>query len=161
MLAIVFAATTVLYTYFWMAAVRLADPAAVELGLDFVYQQPQRANVVIAVIPGSPAVRAGIRVGDAVVAFDGRRVEDPADQERVWNSHEPGDSVRLTILRPGYTAPLELTGVFRRSSEAVTPGSLQAAASRLFRTSFPLAFAAAMPDISPHFHAETKHIRAC
>jgi len=142
MLAIVFAAATVLYTWFWMAAVRLTNPAAVELGLDFPYDPSQHANVVTSVTPDSPAQRAGIKAGDAVVAFDGRRVVDQADQERVWNNHEPGDSIRLTILRPGQAAPLELTGVFRRSSEAEAPGSLQASASRLFRTSLPLAFAA-------------------
>ena len=127
-LAIVFAAATVLYTYFWMAAVRLADPAPVELGLDFPYQPSQRANVVTSVRPDSPAQRAGIKVGDAVVGFDGRRVENQADQEKVWKSHEPGDSVRLTVLRPGQTTPLELTGIFRRNSEVAAPGSLREAA---------------------------------
>ena len=112
-LAIVFAAATVLYTYFWMAAVRLEQPTTVELGLDFPYQPSQHANVVTNVYTGSPAERAGLRVGDQIVAFDGRRVEDAADQERVWELHEPGDSVRLTVLRPGQSAPLELTGVFR------------------------------------------------
>ena len=84
-----------------------------------------------------------MRVGDQVVAFDGRRVESQADQGRVWKSHAAGDSVRLTVLRPGQTAPLELTGVFRRNSDlAGTAGSLQEAADRLLRTSLLLAFAA-------------------
>jgi sigma-B regulation protein RsbU (phosphoserine phosphatase) len=142
-LAAVFAAATVLYTYFWMAADRFEEPSPVELGLDFPYQPSQRANVVTRVYANSPAERAGLKVGDQVVAFDGRRVESPADQERVWISREPGDSVRLTILRPGQTAPFELTGVFRRNSDlGGTAGSLQAAAGRLLRTSVVLAFAA-------------------
>src|ERR1035437_685255 len=105
-LAIVFAAATVLYTWFWMAALRLEEPPAVELGLD------------------------------------GRPVEDAADQARVWKRHEPGDSIRLTILRPGQTAPLELTGVFRRNSElAATPGTLQGAVRQLSPgVPLPLAF---------------------
>ena len=142
-LAIVFAAATVLYTYFWMAAFQLEQPAAVELGLDFPYQPSQRANVVARVLSGSPAEKAGIRVGDQVVAFDGRRVEGEADQERVWMLHNPGDSIRLTILRPGQSAPLELTGVFRPNSElAGAAGSLQAAADRFLRASMLLAVAA-------------------
>jgi sigma-B regulation protein RsbU (phosphoserine phosphatase) len=142
-LAMVFAAATALYTYFWMVAFQLDKPTTVELGLDFPYQPSQHANVVTNVYPGSPAEVAGLRVGDQIVAFDGRRVEDAADQERVWKLHEPGDSVRLTVLRPGESTPLELTGVFRRSSDLVgNPGSLQEAAGRLLENSGPLAFAA-------------------
>jgi S1-C subfamily serine protease len=37
-----------------------------------------------------PAEKAGLRVGDQIVAFDGRRVEDAADQERVWSFMSPG-----------------------------------------------------------------------
>jgi sigma-B regulation protein RsbU (phosphoserine phosphatase) len=141
-LAIAFAAATVLYTWFWMAALRLEEPPAVELGLDFPYQSSQHANVVTNVKSGGPAERAGLRAGDQVVAFDGRRVEDAADQARVWKRHEPGDSIRLTILRPGQTAPLELTGVFRRNSElAATPGTLQGAVRQFLRNSLPLTFA--------------------
>jgi sigma-B regulation protein RsbU (phosphoserine phosphatase) len=142
-LAIVFAGATVLYTYFWMAAERLQQPAAVELGLDFPYQPSQRANVVTRVYPGSPAERAGLKVEDQVVAFDGRRVESGTDQDSVWKLHAPGDSVRLSVLRPGQSAPLELTGVFRRNPDLVgTYGGLRVAADRLLRTSMLLAFAA-------------------
>jgi len=140
--AAVFAAATVLYTWQWMAAVRLDESPAVELGLDFPYQPAQRAFVVTNVWPGSPAERAGIAVGDQVIAFEGRRVENGQDQDRVWKRHVPGDSVRLTILRPGQIAPLELTGIFRRNSDVLHPGSLREAAGRLSRNSLPLAFAA-------------------
>jgi len=46
-------------------------------------------------------------------------------------------------VRPGESAPLELTGVFRRNSElGATPGSLQDAVGKLLENSLPLAFAA-------------------
>ena len=142
-LAIAFAAATVLYTWFWMVAFRLEQPPAVELGFDFSDRPSPRANVVANVWPGSPAERAGLRVGDRIVAVDGRPIEVPEDQIRVWKLHYPGDSVRLTVLRPGQSAPLELTGVFRRNSDpAATPGDLRGTAGRLLRNSLPLAFAA-------------------
>jgi sigma-B regulation protein RsbU (phosphoserine phosphatase) len=140
--AAVFAAATVLYLWQWVAAVQLDQPAAVELGLDFPYQPARRAYVVTNVRPGSPAERAGLRAGDAVVAFDGRRVQSAQDQDRVWMSHVPGDSIRLTILRPGRKAPLEVTGVFRRNSDVLEQGALGRAVNRLAVNSFPLAFAA-------------------
>lgn len=142
-LAIVFAVATVLYTYFALESRWLDRAVAVELGLDYPYQAAQHAFVVTSISPGSPAERAGLRVGDAVVAFDGRRVESRIDQKRAYERHVPGESIRLTVLRPGQTAPLELTGVFRaKSGQAVAPGSLQVAADLLLQHSLSLAFAA-------------------
>ena len=138
----VFAAATVVYVWQWLAAVQLDRPAPVELGINCPYQPAQRAFVVTSVMPGSPAERAGLRAGDAMVAFDGRHVETAQDQDKAWNQHQPGDSVRLTVVRPGQDAPLELTGVFRRSSEALARDTLGGAVNRLAQNSFPLAFAA-------------------
>jgi len=142
-LAIVFAAATVLYTYFGLESRWLDRAVAVELGLDYPYQSAPRAFVVTEIRPGSPAEKAGLRVGDHVIAFDGLRVAGRLDQRRAYQHRAPGDSIRLTVLRPGQTAPLELTGIFRANSEAdVTPGSLQDAAGALVQSSLPLAFAA-------------------
>ncbi len=91
--------------------------------------------------PNNPAERAGIKIGDKVVAFDGRQVTDSGDQLRAHKAHHPGESVRLTILRPGVAAPLELTSVFRPNSLLATPGSPREAVSLILRDSVPLAFA--------------------
>ena len=49
----------------------------------------------------SPAKRAGIQQGDVIVALDGQPVEYVAQlQQRVGFKH-PGESVRVTVLRPG------------------------------------------------------------
>jgi hypothetical protein len=93
------------------------------------------------VTPNNPAERSGIKIGDKVVAFDGRQVTDSGDQLRAHKAHHPGESVRLTILRPGVAAPLELTGVFRPNSLLATPGSPREAVSLILRDSVPLAFA--------------------
>ena len=142
-LSILFAAATVIYTWFWTDALWLERGPAVELGLDYPYDAAQHAHVVTRIYPGGPAERAGLRVGDAVIAFDGRRVEDGFDQQRAYYRHSVGDSVRLTVVRPGQAAPLELTGVFRPNSELpVTRGGLQDTADRLLQNSLVLAFAA-------------------
>jgi sigma-B regulation protein RsbU (phosphoserine phosphatase) len=141
LLAIVFAGATVLYASFWIDALWLEHRPAVELGLDFDYVPSQHANVVTKVYTGSPAERAGLRVGDAIMAFDGRRVQDQLDWRRAYDRHVVGDSVHLTVVRPGQSAALEVTGVFRPNSELpATPGSLQEAADRLLQNSLLLAF---------------------
>ena len=140
--AAVFAAATVVYTCSWVLAVQFDQPPAVELGLDFPYQPSRPAYVVTNVRHASPAERAGIKAGDAVIAFDGRPVQSPLDQGKVWKLHQPGDSVRLTVLRPGQASPLDFTGVFRRNSEVLAPGSFREAARQFLRVSLPLAFAA-------------------
>ncbi len=140
-LAVVFAATTALYTYFLMAARQASQLSSVELGLDYPFQALDRAFVVTIVRPNSPAERAGIKVGDKVVAFDGRPVTDSGDQLRAYKAHHTGEPVRLTILRPGVGAPLELTAVFRPNSLLAAPGSPRQAVSLILRDSVPLAFA--------------------
>jgi sigma-B regulation protein RsbU (phosphoserine phosphatase) len=142
-LAIVFAAATVLYNWFALESRWLDRSPTVELGLDYPYHPSQHACVVTDIRPASPAERAGLRVGDQVIAFDGHRVTGQIEQKTAYQHRVPGDSVRLTVLRPGQTAPLELTGIFRANSEVdVTPGSLQDAAGTLLQSSLPLAFAA-------------------
>jgi len=142
-LAAVFAAATVLYIYFWIVAVQTGQPAPVELGFDCPYHPSQPSCVVTNVKTASPAERAGMRVGDRMVAADGRRIANQEEQERIWKLHVPGDSIRVTVLRPGESAPLDLTGVFRRNEDpAANPGSLQGAAHWFLLNSMPLAFGA-------------------
>jgi phosphoserine phosphatase RsbU/P len=141
-LAAVFAAASTVYTYFSTVAGWPDQPPAVELGLVFPFQPRYVAFVVTTVKPGSPAERAGIQVEDKIVAFDGQQVRYQGDQVKTWRLHRPGDSVRLTILRKGETAPFERTAVFRPNSTLTgPPGSPQEAAGLILRSSAPLAFA--------------------
>lgn len=60
------------------------------------------AIVVRRVVEGSPAERAGLRPGDALLRIDGRDA-DPTTFRRVAGSIEAGDRVRLTIRRDDST----------------------------------------------------------
>jgi membrane-associated protease RseP (regulator of RpoE activity) len=80
------------------------------------------ARVVVAsVVPGSPAERAGLRAGDAILAMDG----DPQPAARLAGRAPrlaPGDRVRLRIRRDG--SDRELTVVAdRRPDRLVVQGA--------------------------------------
>ncbi len=70
--------------------------------------------LVIRVVPGGAAERAGLRGGseraylgnmpimvggDLIVAIDGQEVQDQQELSRIMNSHRAGDTVKVTIYR--------------------------------------------------------------
>lgn len=83
-----------------------AAPAWLGVTYDLEWVQSGRgceSRVLIeGVLPGSPAERAGLRVGDAIVAVDGDRAAAMGVQ-MLGARLVPGDSVRLTVERSGST----------------------------------------------------------
>jgi putative serine protease PepD len=55
------------------------------------------------VTPGSPAASAGLQQSDVVKAVDGQAVTNSADAVGAVQSHNPGDTVVLTVDRGGST----------------------------------------------------------
>jgi serine protease Do len=49
----------------------------------------------------SPARQAGVQPGDVIVSLDGRQVEQVGELQRVIAQHQPGDIVRVGIVRYG------------------------------------------------------------
>jgi carboxyl-terminal processing protease len=98
-------------------------------GIGVVLDQRSAAPVVIAVIDGSPAHRAGLRAGDIIATVDGQETARLPDGELAdLVRGEPGTLVRLGIERPGSTER-EVVDVFRGEVEidpvmwAMAPGS--------------------------------------
>ena len=63
--------------------------------------QEQRGTVVAEVTKGSPADRAGIKVGDIIQSVNGRSVESAADVRNRVGLLRVGEKVSLVILRDG------------------------------------------------------------
>lgn len=57
----------------------------------------------------SPAEKAGLKIGDIIVAADGQKVESMDDLNKVKNSHKIGEKISLTIYRDGKESTIELT----------------------------------------------------
>jgi S1-C subfamily serine protease len=70
--------------------------------------------LIVAVVPGGAAERAGLRGGterayignmpimlggDLIIGIDGEKIEDQQDLSRMMNSHRAGDTVKITIYR--------------------------------------------------------------
>jgi 2-alkenal reductase len=82
----------------------LSPRAAVALGL------PPAAGIqVSAVVPGSPAAQAGLRVGDVVTKLNDQQIDQEHALQSLLLRYRPGERVRLTILRGTETSTIELT----------------------------------------------------
>jgi putative serine protease PepD len=57
--------------------------------------------VVVSVVAGGPADQAGVQAGDVITAIDGAAVTDSASLGKAIRSHQPGDSVKITVSRNG------------------------------------------------------------
>ena len=53
------------------------------------------------VIAESPAEKAGVKTGDAIIEFDGRRVDDESDIRHFIGKTEPGDKIQMKLVRKG------------------------------------------------------------
>jgi sigma-B regulation protein RsbU (phosphoserine phosphatase) len=112
-LAVIFAAATIVYSASWMYYQRVVIP--VEVGMD---TDPSPSGMIVkSVWNGSPAEKSGMRVRDVIIAINGRSTVAPAIcgeiLDQVWIASRPGETVNLTIQRPGQAQPLLMTPVFR------------------------------------------------
>jgi regulator of sigma E protease len=87
----------------------LTEPGALLPGLGFDFWYPTVPTEIGKVVPGSPAARADLRVGDEIVGVDGEPVADfPALVERV--QPRPGKTLTFTVERGDdrFDVPIEV-----------------------------------------------------
>jgi S1-C subfamily serine protease len=78
-----------------------------------------KSGVVIASVGvGTPADSAGLRQRDIITAIDGAAVADDSAFAEIINSHKPGDTVDLTVVRGGQTIHLKVTLAERPAPES-------------------------------------------
>jgi carboxyl-terminal processing protease len=80
------------------------------VGLTIQSDAQTGALTVVAPVPGSPAQRAGLLMGDVIRAIDGQSTEGwTTEQAKMRMRGAVGSSVRLDIVRRGRAPPFELT----------------------------------------------------
>jgi hypothetical protein len=77
------------------------------LGLEL--RDDGRMPTVQVVLAGSPAERAGIRAGDQISHFQGKKTSSSTDLCRLAAKKLPGQEVRLTIVREGHSREITVT----------------------------------------------------
>jgi serine protease Do len=65
--------------------------------------------VVVQVESGSPADRAGLRQGDVILAFNGKKIEDANVLPRLVAATKPGERATLEVFRNGKRERVDVT----------------------------------------------------
>jgi phosphoserine phosphatase RsbU/P len=143
-LATLLAVVAIAYGSLWMYAVRQTSRPVVELGFNNQhnprYDQTTHSQSVEDVAPGSPAERAGLRVGDRIIGVNGRALDTDLASNEAYVRGRPGDPVEFTVERAGQPAPLTLHGVFRAAAAAGESDSIARSSARQITGSFPVPF---------------------
>ncbi len=70
------------------------------------------------VVSGSPAEKAGIRRGDVLLTFNGRKISGPGDLQVLVASAPAGKAVKIGLLRDGKHLSLQVTLAEQKPSES-------------------------------------------
>jgi serine protease Do len=115
------------------------QPLTKELAQSFKLDAPVGA-VTVNVEKGSPAESAGLRVGDVILSYNGKKIEDPNELPRLVAATKPGEKATLEIWRNGRREqlaatvgefPAETTTASRQAPAKETGNNLGLAVSEL------------------------------
>ncbi len=67
--------------------------------LGVLYQETRQGVEIVQIMPNSPAIQAGLGIGDTIVAVDGHRVGRSASLRSAILERTPGTRLKLTVLR--------------------------------------------------------------
>jgi predicted metalloprotease with PDZ domain len=84
---------------------------AKELGL-----KEERGALVMKVVEGSPAEKAGLKENDTIISFNGRRVDSVREMQRMLGETPVGRNVTIEIVRGGSQQTISTT-LSKRSSD--------------------------------------------
>jgi serine protease Do len=86
-----------------------ANPETPSLGIDMGMLRGVKGVIVGRMIIGSPAAAAGVRAGDLIRSFDGREVSDGKELRQMLAKRQPGDQVKLGVVRNRESLEIKVT----------------------------------------------------
>lgn len=86
-----------------------ANPEMPVLGIEMGVIRGQPGIAVVDVVAGSPAAAAGLKRGDVIQKFDGSAIEDGAALLQLLAKREPGNLIRLGVLRDDKEMDFQVT----------------------------------------------------
>ncbi len=91
----------------------------------FFHVENNEGAVVTQVEDGSPAAKAGLKVGDVITELDGQQVSDASQLQIEVGQKQPGSSIKLGILRDGknINVPVTVEEMGSRDHEGKEVGS--------------------------------------
>ena len=79
---------------------------SVDYGI-WVGRDSQGKQVSKSVLPNTPAQKAGLRSGDIILEFNGEKITSKNPLSKIIQKYNPGDTVKLKVLRDGQIIYLE------------------------------------------------------
>jgi serine protease Do len=83
------------------------QPLTKELAQSFKLDTTNGA-VVVNVDPGGPAAKAGVKLGDVVLDWNGKPIEDPNELPRMVAASKPGSAAKMRVWRGGKAETLAI-----------------------------------------------------
>jgi len=93
--------------FVWYVPFESLEEKRVRMGIRM--EEKEGRLLVEAVVPGSPAERAGMEKGDELVAFDGKPVRESLDVYYLVGEKREGDKASVNVRRAGEEKTLDLT----------------------------------------------------
>lgn len=85
----------------------LNNQSKVKLGVFFAPNKNQTKLEIKGVTPNGPAEKAGVKVGDTLIAIDGKKITPAMGVSPVLEGKKPGELVRVLVSRDGKAFSLE------------------------------------------------------
>jgi len=85
------------------------ESAAAVAGIELMQAHEGGRITILKVTRGGAAAQSGLRRGDVLRKFNGKKIESVVEFRKAFNDTRPGQQVRLEVVRDKATLPLNLT----------------------------------------------------
>ncbi len=124
----------------------VSDDIAEGLGLD-----EARGALVADITPDSPAAKAGLKTGDVILEFDGKKIQAMRELPRIVANTQIGKTVDVVVLRKGKRKTLKVTIAELEENEAEVASASSKEPAVAEADALGLTLSAITPDLRERF----------